>query len=606
MALFAETIYFTPQSGITKIKPRRVEWSNQWRVPLLGSNAPLESIFEGQWNQTFYQNHRSNDVVADWINVFNKNPFSNENPLNYLLRCTGDHPNQHHPWNHPTCHSIHVVGTYNGPTVGLDFSHLPLQDDQFFAAKLCGDSAYWEHYRDDVSELPQRSFSDGSVLRKKTSPTEFCRIHFSSPNQCQCFALLLQGPGIGSSNPHQYGSILCLYYVIANVTEEWYDILGMQNLEKRLLALKRFEKLQNLQRGLLDSDQRQATDTAITDLQRLISQLIDENFDFHESNRDLRQRKERLQRENCIRDFIGEIPELQNFTPENIDEESRCIGKGCSGEIYPGRIRNTGRDIIIKKPNPNTDPCCLQKELDNSETLKRHLKARLSDLTECPAKFQGFSDIVTVLGQTADGHLVQERVYGQTLYALLHNPQEGAFYDKSFGGFPRDIKEAKRKALALATIIQSIHSLGMFHNDLSSFNIMLDDRGHVRVIDLGFCGVNSFLSDHNDIFREMGLLCIIFFGTVYIYKFINDCLRIQWWQEHSAGQPLEQREAYLLDQFRDFNQQMRDRTGKAYSDATLERLSRLTARMADPNPDIRPASKEICEELTEIWLLPED
>ncbi|MDR0728243.1 MAG: protein kinase, partial [Puniceicoccales bacterium] len=320
-----------------------------------------------------------------------------------------------------------------------------------------------------------------------------------------------------------------------------------------------------------------------------------------------RQRKERLQRENFIRHFIGDIPELQNFSPEDINEESHSIGKGRQGEVYPGYIRSIDRNVITKKPRRDTARLALQRELEASEELKQRLKHQLGDLTEDMAKFQGFSGVVTVLGQTSNGYLIQKRVHGENLYDLLKKPKDGAFYDKRLGGFPQDLMEAKRKALEFATIVQSIHSLGMLHSDLFLRNIMLDEKGHVRVVDLGFCAENCSRPVREDILREMFFLHAVFFGAIYIEAGYPDDVpkSQQWLEKYLKGKSLEQRKAYFLSQCRDFNQQMRNRMGKAYSEETIGRLSRLMARMADPDPDIRPNSKEVCEELTEIWLLPE-
>ena len=601
------TYYFTPETQFTEEKPSG--WNDSWHVSLRSAQAFPEPIFEGQWTETSYQNPRPNDIVSDWVNGFSQNPFPGDNPLDDLERCTGDHPRRRRSWSHPTHHGIQVIGPCDGQTVVLNFSSFPLDNDQLFAVKLYGNGVEWQCPWDDSpdnADLHQRSLPSGYVLRKKTSAGNFCSICFNSSALPQRFALLIQGLGIGSSAPQQWGSILCLY-CITEATVEWYDSIGMPNLERKLLASIDLLKLRNLQQILPDDIQRQAQGTTITSLQGLISQLLEENSDLQESNRDLRQRKERLQRENYVRHFIGEISELQNFSPGDIEKDSRLIGNGKVGNVYPGRIRDSGQDVIIKELRQGRNLNSLQRELNASETLKHQLKHRLNDLSEDMAKFQGFPGIVTVLGQTSDGHLIQERVQGENLRTLLRNPQDKAFYDKRLGGFPQDLKEAKRKALGLATIIQSIHSLGMYHNDLYSDNVMLDDKGHIHVIDLELAQNDSLDFPLNDILGEIGLLHSIFWGTAGINKidFRLSTSVQQWFEEHLGGKSFDQRETYFLDQFRDLNRQMRDRAGKVYSNETIGRLSRLMARMADPNPDIRPNDKEICEELTEIWLLPE-
>jgi hypothetical protein len=52
---------------------------------------------------------------------------------------------------------------------------------------------------------------NGWVLRKKNSSAELRTLRLSSDSRL--FAAVVQGPGINSGNPSQYGSLLCLYYV---------------------------------------------------------------------------------------------------------------------------------------------------------------------------------------------------------------------------------------------------------------------------------------------------------------------------------------------------------------------------------------------------------
>jgi hypothetical protein len=582
------TYYFTPETQFIEAKPS--SWSDSWRVSLRGPNALLEPIFEGQWTEAVYQNHRLNDIVVGWINDFNKNPFPGTNLLDDLSRCTGDHPNQSRSWTHPTHHGIQVVGPCNGQIVMLDFSNFPLADNQLFTVKLYGDGVEWQSPWDDGASDPmihQCSLPNGYVLRKKTSSENFRRIHFQSPALSQRFALLIQGTGIGSRDPHRWGSILCLYYVTKNSISNDRSILESVLWQNLRSCFSSSRVHQNLIQTLADA---YLQDVNSVDRVRL------------------------LQRENYMQHFIGKIPALQRFTPEDIEKESSELGKGGAGSVYPGRIKNTNQDIIVKKLKPGSNPKFLETELNASEALKQRLNHRLSDLSEDVVKFQGFSGVVTILGLTADGHLVQERVHGKTLDNLLRHPEDGAFYDERLGGFPQDLMEAKRKALELAAIVQSIHSLGMLHGDLFLRNIMLDDKGHIRVIDLGLCAENCSRPVREDILREMFLLHAVFFGAIYIKAGYpeNVTKSQEWLKKYLEGKSLEQRKAYFLSQCRDLNRQMRNQTskilnrpGKAYSDETIRRLSRLMAQMADPNPDIRPNDKEICEELTEIWLLPE-
>jgi hypothetical protein len=208
--LAADSIYFTPKTGIIETKPTGNHWSNAWQIlPLESNQSPMDLIFDGQWADTFYRENKPNGTISDWINNFKVEHFTEGNPLEDLLRCIGVYPDGSGTWNHNTYHGIQVTEPCNEDIVTLDFSNFPF--DSSFAIKIYG--ATWECLHDDMLVPHQCSLPNGFIFRKKTSSKNLCKIHLNHSNMPRCFTLEIQGPGIGSGNLRQWGSLVYLYYV---------------------------------------------------------------------------------------------------------------------------------------------------------------------------------------------------------------------------------------------------------------------------------------------------------------------------------------------------------------------------------------------------------
>jgi proline dehydrogenase len=76
--------------------------------------------------------------------------------------------------------------------------------------------------------------------------------------------------------------------------------------------------------------------------------LRDEILALQRKNRDLLRVIEPFQRENRIQHFIGDIPELQHF-PENAIQQGNRIDRGGWADVYTGYIENAPKRIIIKR-----------------------------------------------------------------------------------------------------------------------------------------------------------------------------------------------------------------------------------------------------------------
>ncbi|MDR2377416.1 MAG: hypothetical protein LBD54_01530, partial [Puniceicoccales bacterium] len=161
--------------------------------------------FGAQWTDAHYRdnNAENNDVVRAWTENFSRIPFPQGNPLDDLVRCGRDIRS-------PYSHYGLQIFEHKSDQAGLIFSFPSLPSGEF-ATKLYGE-VEWECPWDDVPGIRLRSLPNGWILRRASSSADLQKIRLQ-PNGSRVFALAIQGPGVGSEDPAQYGSILCLYYL---------------------------------------------------------------------------------------------------------------------------------------------------------------------------------------------------------------------------------------------------------------------------------------------------------------------------------------------------------------------------------------------------------
>src|SRR5699024_1895192 len=84
-------------------------------------------------------------------------------------------------------------------------------------------------------------------------------------------------------------------------------------------------------------------------------------------------------------------------------------------------------------------------------------------------------NIVTVyeIGRTGStDFIVMERISGQTLAQII-------------GGHGIELREALRLAIQIADAVATAHEAGIVHRDLKPGNVMVTERGLVKVLDFG-------------------------------------------------------------------------------------------------------------------------
>ncbi len=154
----------------------------------------------------------------------------------------------------------------------------------------------------------------------------------------------------------------------------------------------------------------------------------------------------------------GEEPEIPGM------EVMGRIGVGGTAEVFRAVDEQTGRTLALKILHPRCarDPRQLKSFITESKLLEK---------LEHPGLVKGYG--VAKSGETYFSKL--ELVEGRTLLELLD------------GGQRLEEAVALRVVLEVAEVLAYMASQDLVHRDIKPGNILLDDRGRVKLIDLGFC-----------------------------------------------------------------------------------------------------------------------
>ena len=138
------------------------------------------------------------------------------------------------------------------------------------------------------------------------------------------------------------------------------------------------------------------------------------------------------------------------------------LGRGGMGIIYKAEQKNLGRFVALKVLYPHlvSDPI----------TVKRfNHEARATALLNHPNIVQIFD-----VGVEEDMHyFAMEYVPGKTLEAVLENRGK------------LSVEEMLRIADQVASALSAAHDVGIVHRDVKPSNVLIDDRGKIKVSDFG-------------------------------------------------------------------------------------------------------------------------
>ncbi|MDR2806806.1 MAG: hypothetical protein LBB11_01450, partial [Puniceicoccales bacterium] len=190
-------------------------------------------------------------------------------------------------------------------------------------------------------------------------------------------------------------------------------------------------------------------------------------------------KENQLDRQRFARDFLGE----QNLKPGMAIEKGRELGRGYFGIVYASKDEHQ----IVKQGIGPQGSQNMQDELKNSNALVANAAQKLGQDRVEYGLLSGLGVIVTVIGKAKDGSLIQEKIQGKDLKAVVLASEHQAPYD--YLGYPDNLQKAIARAASLFAGFIALHTLGMIHGDIKPDNIMLLYDAFAdypcRIIDLG-------------------------------------------------------------------------------------------------------------------------
>ncbi|WP_058185246.1 bifunctional serine/threonine-protein kinase/formylglycine-generating enzyme family protein [Terracidiphilus gabretensis] len=142
------------------------------------------------------------------------------------------------------------------------------------------------------------------------------------------------------------------------------------------------------------------------------------------------------------------------------------IGMGGMGVVYRARDEKLEREVAIKMLSPGV--------LSNSEARRRF---RIEALALARLNHPHIAAVYDAGEQDGQDYIVMELVHGETLSNRL----------RSRG--PLDIYTASQIVLEVLDALREAHAQGVVHRDLKPGNIMVNSRGHAKVLDFGLARI---------------------------------------------------------------------------------------------------------------------
>jgi eukaryotic-like serine/threonine-protein kinase len=176
-------------------------------------------------------------------------------------------------------------------------------------------------------------------------------------------------------------------------------------------------------------------------------------------------RRIRRERQSSLHDSIEQVKQYDQIGRFEI---IRTLGQGGMGEVFLARDTELTRQVAIK---------LLKSRYASDEQIRRRFlrEAQTASILSHP-------NIATIyeIGEIDDiPYIVMEYVRGTTLSERLHKQ-------------PFTIDEIVNIGTQTALALAEAHSAGIIHRDVKSSNIILNDRGRVKVLDFGLAKPGIF------------------------------------------------------------------------------------------------------------------
>jgi tRNA A-37 threonylcarbamoyl transferase component Bud32 len=151
--------------------------------------------------------------------------------------------------------------------------------------------------------------------------------------------------------------------------------------------------------------------------------------------------------------------------PEEVVEKLKKIGQGASGSVYVGRPKSGDmmkhRRVAIKQMDLSSQP---RKELIVNEIMVMKESHHPNIVNFLESYLRGSSDLWVVM----------EYMEGGALTDIIEN---------------NTLTEEQISTICFETCkgLQHLHHKNIIHRDIKSDNMLLDNQGHVKITDFGFC-----------------------------------------------------------------------------------------------------------------------
>jgi hypothetical protein len=153
--------------------------------------------------------------------------------------------------------------------------------------------------------------------------------------------------------------------------------------------------------------------------------------------------------------------------------DARPIARGGMGDIFLATDRELGREVAVK---------VLAERYANDESLRERFKREAL----AAARLSGNHNIVTIfdVGEHAGRPII-----------VMEHLAGGSLEQRVAGKKPCDPSQVLDWLGDAAAALDAAHAAGIVHRDVKPGNLLLDDRGHVKVADFGIAsaaGMDSF------------------------------------------------------------------------------------------------------------------